>query len=153
MEYQWKDKTTYGILLIENKLRREIKGLKTSYNPISLEDILHTTLLPAEIIFNISDESYPEEAPRNYKFMMKIRELRLLKAHESELQNFLSEKARTVLSRSSLTKDKWTLKTRFVYRIKSHGTKGYEQITGIDFHDSFSPLATDTTIRIVLVLS
>ena len=59
-----------------------------------------------------------------------------------------------------MPKDKRTLKTRFIYRIKSDGTKkarcvikGYEQIPGIDFHDSFSPLATDTTIRIVLVLS
>jgi len=31
--------------------------------------------------------------------------------------------------------------------------KGYEQIPGVDFHESFSPLATNTTLRIVLVLS
>ena len=34
-----------------HKLLREIKGLQTSYNPISLEDILH--------IFNVNDKSYP----------------------------------------------------------------------------------------------
>jgi Reverse transcriptase (RNA-dependent DNA polymerase) len=121
---------------------------------LSLEDILHKNLLPAEFIFNINDESYPEEAPRNYKSMMKLRELSWLNAHESELHNFLCQKAWTVLPRSSLPKEKWTLKTRFVYRINSDGTKkarceikGYEQIPGIDFHDSFSSLATDTTIR------
>jgi Reverse transcriptase (RNA-dependent DNA polymerase) len=45
-----------------------------------------------------------------------------------------------------------------MYRIKSDDKaccviKGYEQIPGVDFHESFSPLATDTTIHIVLVLS
>ena len=143
-----------------HKLLREIKSLQTSYNPISLEDILHTNLLPAEFMFNVNDESYPEEAPKNYKSMIKLRDMSWLQAHESELQNFITRKAWKVLPRSSLPTDKRTLKTRFVYRIKSDGTKkarcvikGYEQIPGIDFHESFSPLATDTTIRIVLVLS
>ena len=30
--------------------------------------------------------------------------------------------------------------------------RGYEQIPGTDFHESFSPLETDSTIRIVLVI-
>ena len=47
-----------------HKLSRQIKGLQTSYNPISLEDILHARILPVEFIFNAHDESYPEEAPK-----------------------------------------------------------------------------------------
>ena len=73
-----------------HKLLREIKGLQTSYNPISLEDILHANLLPAEFIFNVNDESYPEEAPKNFKCMIKLRDISWPKAHESELQNFLT---------------------------------------------------------------
>ena len=126
---------------LRHKLLREIKGLQTSYNPISLEDILDTKLLPAKFMFNVNDESYPEEAPKSvsFKCMIKLHDLSWLKAHESELQNFLTRKAWIFLSRSSLPKDKRTLKTRFVYRIISDGTKkarcvikGYEQIPGID---------------------
>jgi hypothetical protein len=57
-------------------------------------------------MFNVNDESYPEEAPKNYKSMIKLRDMSWLQAHESELQNFLTRKAWKVSPRSSLPTDK-----------------------------------------------
>ena len=50
-----------------------------------------------------------------------------------------------------------TLRCKWIFKEKVDGTKksrtvvrGYEQEPGIDFVESFSPLATNTTIRVVL---
>jgi hypothetical protein len=43
-----------------HNLLHEIKGLHTSYNPISLKGIVHANLLSAEFIAKVNDEAYPD---------------------------------------------------------------------------------------------
>ena len=72
-----------------------------------------------------------------------------------ELKNFLSRDAWEFLSREKLPKGRKPLHCRWIFKEKVDGTKksrsvikGYEQIPGVDFHESYSPLASNTTVRI-----
>jgi len=147
-------------LLTKHKLLREIRGLDTSYNPITLNEILYTTILPNEFVYHVNSASTPSEAPKNYKEMMKLNDEEWKQAHNSEIQNFLKRNAWDIIHQEKMNITRRPLRTRFVYRIKSDGTKkarcvikGYEQVPGIDFNEFYSPLATDTTIRIVLAMA
>ena len=83
------------------------------------------------------------------------------KAIESELDNFEKRKVWKQVHGSTLAKGRKALHTRWIFRIKKDTegnqvykahlvVKGYEQIPGVDFTESFSPVAGDTTIRTVL---
>jgi hypothetical protein len=83
----------------------------------------------------------------------------------SEVMNFLNRKAWTKVTRGHAEKTgKKILKVKWVFKKKDEQdgsiryksrivTKGYLQIPGVDYTESFAPVATDTTIRLLLAIA
>ena len=111
-----------------------------------------------EHIFNAMLESDPGPGvPKTYKELMKTKDPTWIASLNKELDNFLTRDAWEFLPRNKLPRDRRTLRCKWIFKQKVDGTKksrtvvrGYEQEPGIDFQESFSPLATNTTIRVVL---
>ena len=85
-----------------------------------------------------------------------------IKAINKDYENFQSRGVWKVVKRDTVKKR--TLKTRWVFRIKEDVltgktiykarlvVKGYEQIPGVDFTETFAPVASDATIKMVLAV-
>ena len=114
-----------------------------------------------EHIYNASLQSdYAPGVPKNYKELVSLNDPTWHKSLTDELENFLTRDAWEFLPRSVLPPGHETLRCRWIFKQKVDGTKksrtvvrGYEQEPGVDFVESFSPLATNTTIRVVLAIS
>lgn len=98
--------------------------------------------------------------PKNFKELLKLNNKDWFKSLNGELENFLSREAWEFLQRKALPPGRKTLRCRWIFKEKLDGTKkarsvvlGYQQEPGIDFNESYSPLATNTTIRVVLAMS
>ncbi|WP_317202153.1 Ty1/Copia family ribonuclease HI, partial [Janthinobacterium sp.] len=83
---------------------------------------------------------------------------------KTELHNCKSRKVYKIVSRKSVPGGKKILKTRWVYRVKTTEdgkvkyrsrvvVKGYDQIPGVDFTESFAPTANDTTMKLLIVIT
>ena len=122
---------------------------------LSMEDITEMMAMSASLM---SDPQLG--VPKNYKELLKLQDKDWFKSLHVELENFLSREAWEFLMRSSLPPGRKTLRCRWIFKQKLDGTKksrtvvrGYEQEPGVDFNESYSPLATNTTIRVVLSMS
>ena len=82
----------------------------------------------------------------------------------TEFQNFGKRKVYTLVLRGEALSGKKILKTRWVFRtkFKEDGSKvyrsravvkGYDQIPGVDFTESFAPMANDMTLCTMLVIT
>ena len=82
----------------------------------------------------------------------------------TELQNFVKQKVYQLEKRSKVLKRKKILKTQWVLRtkLKDDGSKmyrsrvvvkGYDQIPGVDFTESFAPTANNTTLRTMFTIT
>ena len=80
----------------------------------------------------------------------------------TEFQNIGKRKVYKIVPRGEVHNGKKILKTRWVFRtkFKEDGSKvyrsravvkGYDQIPGVDFTESFAPMANNTTLRTMLV--
>jgi hypothetical protein len=115
----------------------------------------------SELILSATLESDPQaRVPKDYKALIKLNDPTWIKSMHSELENFLSRDAWQFISRKNLPPGRKTLRCRWIFKEKVDGTKksrsvirGYEQIPGVDFVESYSPLASNTTIRVVLAIS
>jgi histone deacetylase 1/2 len=78
----------------------------------------------------------------------------------TEIENFLKRDAWTLYPRSKLESRK-PIKSKYVFKIKNEPDgsvrlktriviKGYTQIPGVDFNETYSPVANDTSIRVTL---
>jgi Reverse transcriptase (RNA-dependent DNA polymerase) len=98
--------------------------------------------------------------PKTYEAAMKsISKSKWKKAMRTEFANINAKKVWRIIKKSQVQPGKTILGTKWVYKIKSDGryrarlvVKGYNQIPGVDFTESHSPVATDVTIRLLLVL-
>ena len=80
----------------------------------------------------------------------------------SEVMNFINRKAWRKVERSLIEKlGRKPINTKFIFKVKvlADGTmkrkarivvQGFNQIPGVDYTESFSPVATDTAIRMLL---
>jgi hypothetical protein len=142
---------------------RVIRNLNTSYNPIEVEEeeVEEEDVRQVYYVFNASLASDPG-LPRTYKEASKGNEkAEWQEASEGEIRNFEKRKVWTLVDRTDIPQGKAALKTRWIFKknqSKIEGetkvkykarlvVKGYEQIPGVDFTESFSPVANDTTIR------
>ena len=84
-------------------------------------------------------------------------------AIKSEIANFYKQEVWKRVPKSQL-KGRRTLETRWVFKKKNEQNgsirykarlvvKGYVQIPGVDFTDSFAPVATDTSVRILFAIA
>jgi hypothetical protein len=117
-------------------------------------------------VFNSSLVSDPG-LPKTFKAAISGPERKeWLKACEKEIKNFNERNVWQVVDRKEMGKDRMALKTRWIYRKKEAiggenqvkykarlVVKGYEQIPGVDFTESFAPVANDTTIRTALTVA
>ena len=113
------------------------------------------------MVMNASLQSDPTlGVPKNYKEFLKLNDEGWLKSLNAELENFLSRDAWEFMPRHKLPAGRKPLNCRWIFKFKLNGTKksrtvikGYEQEPGVDYVESYSPLATNTTIKVVLALS
>jgi hypothetical protein len=117
-----------------------------------------TSTTEAEVIFNTQLQSDPQPGvPKNYKDIVRRNDPLWIQSLNDELENFIKREAWELILRSKLPKKRRTLRTRWIFKEKADRTKksrnvvqGYEQEPGVDFVESFSPLATNTTINVAL---
>jgi hypothetical protein len=117
-----------------------------------------TSTTEAEVIFNAQLQSDPQPGvPKNYKDIVRRNDPLWIQSLNDELENFIKREAWELILRSKLPKKRRTLRTRWIFKEKADRTKksrnvvqGYEQEPGVDFVESFSPLATNTTINVAL---
>jgi histone deacetylase 1/2 len=162
------------------KLAREMRRLDSSFNPTSTKivKISGDTEMPGVIednmkkitkntqvnfVYNASLASDPG-LPTSYdEAMARPDKKEWIKAINKEYENFQSRGVWKVIKRDTVKKR--TLKTRWVFRIKEDVltgktiykarlvVKGYEQIPGVDFTETFAPVASDATIKTVLAVT
>ena len=117
---------------------------------IRSDDFAAMTL--SELILSATLESDPQlGVPKDYKALLKLNDPTWIKSMHNELENFLSRDAWKFLPRHKLPPGRKTLRCRWIFKQKVDGTKksrtvirGYEQIPGVDFVESYSPLASNT---------
>jgi hypothetical protein len=163
------------------KLAREMRRLDSSFNPTNTKivKISGDTEMPGVIeednmkeitkntqvnfVYNASLASDPG-LPTSYdEAMARPDKKEWIKAINKEYENFQSRGVWKVVKRDTVKKR--TLKTRWVFRIKEDVltgktiykarlvVKGYEQIPGVDFTETFAPVASDATIKTVLAVT
>ena len=124
-------------------------------------DVAAMSVVLYEMILSATLQSDPQMGvPKNYKELIKQNDPDWIKSMHSELENFLKRNAWEFLRRSKLPHGRKTLRTRWIFKNKTDGTKksrsvilGYEQVPGVDFNDSYSPLASNPTIRVALCIT
>ena len=112
-------------------------------------------------IMNASLQSDPQYGvPKNYKELLQLNDQGWIDSLNAELDNFLSRDAWEFLPRKKLPANRKTLRCRWIFKQKADGSKksrnvvrGYEQTPGIDYTESYSPLATNTTIKVALAMA
>ena len=163
-----------------SKVDRELRKLETSYNPVSDLKSAPTSPMEsnpeqtkeenstAQITspqphhaFNAALASDPGE-PKNYNEALASPDrIKWMKAMDKEVMNFLNRKVWSIVPRTKLRQGQKPIQTRWVFRKKNEHdgsvrykgrivVKGYVQIPGVDFTETFSPVATDTSIKVVL---
>jgi uncharacterized protein YihD (DUF1040 family) len=106
-------------------------------------------------------QSDPQEGvPKNYKELIKLNDPLWQQSLDDELENFLKRDAWEFISRKELPDKRKTLHCRWIFKLKADQTRksrnvirGYEQVPGIDYVESYSPLATNTTIKVTLAVT
>ena len=150
------------------ELRRLGQNLDTMTDAevhMTLQDLTGARVQNAiEYVFSAALASEPGN-PSGYKEAVSSDEVEFwINGMVTELVNCAKRKVYRMVDRSSVPRGKKILKTRWVYRKKEKedGTvvhrsrvvvKGYDQIPGVDFTESFAPTANDTTMRILLVMT
>ncbi len=119
--------------------------------------------LEVHYIYNTSLASDPGE-PRTYKLAMSGPKQNLwVPAIKSKIGNFYKREVWKRVPKSQL-KGRRTLGTRWVFKKKNEQNglvrykarlvvKGYVQIPGLDFTDSFAPVATDTSVCVLFAIA
>ena len=102
------------------------------------------------------------ELPKNYKEAwdhhdQKFRE-KWRVAIKKELESMKKREVWKVIKRSDMPKNRRCVKSKWVFDIKRSGTFkvrlvacGYTQVPGVDFTDSYAPVITDVSWRILIV--
>ena len=159
------------------RVERELRRLDTSYNPVQHHQTMSKATLIEEdkptgdeiskelhFVFNTALSSDPGE-PKTYKAAMEGPESDQWKvSYAAEIMNFIKRGSWKKVPRENARKlGKTIIKVKPVFKKKNEQdgsirfksrivTKGFQQIPGVDFTESFSPVATDTSIRTGLIL-
>jgi hypothetical protein len=81
------------------------------------------------------------------------------KAIEKEFGDYKKRDCFKVVKKSSVPKDRRTIKCKWVFKLKRNGVYrarlvacGYSQVPGVDFNQYTSPVINDTSLRIMILL-
>ena len=137
-----------SIAVIEEEKKRKLKGL----------------LNAALFIFNASLSSDPGEPKADDQALNRPERDWWIPACVAEINNFLDRGSwKFVPQKLVQGLNRKLIGTKMVYKKKEeangttrykarYASKGFMQIPGVDFTEKFSPIATDTSIRIVIAL-
>jgi transposase InsO family protein len=150
---------------------RALKQLETYYNPNPMAVLddedkgIHTrTRQQAHYVFNASLTSDPG-LPKTFRQAFESSEkVQWMEAVKKEIKAFNDRQVFRILSREKMGHGRIPLKSRWIFTHKVEQdksirykarlvVKGYDQIPGVDFTESFSPVANDTAIRTMLAVS
>jgi hypothetical protein len=153
---------------VSARQQRELKRLNTSYNRTVDREMKTIEMETADVVYsyNASLQSDPK-VPKNYAQAMKGPEAeRWWRPIEKEIREFLKRDVWKRMKRSEVPNGRRLLRSRWIFKMKPDPVDtqrsidkgrlvilGYEMIPGVDFTESFAPLATDTTIRTTLAVS
>ena len=164
-----------GISKTSTRLDRELKKLEWSEPPNKNETVLDLegqegnydtkNNAPMEVhdVYSTILTSDPGE-PKNYKAALQCpNKNEWIPAIKAEIENFYKRGVWKKFPRKELNGRK-PLGSRWVFKMKKEHdnsirykarvvVKGYVQIPGVDFTDSFSPVATDTAMRTIFALT
>jgi hypothetical protein len=152
-----------------NKVHRELAKLDADINDIDLNEGIRTRnrayvvdVVTDEVVFNAEAVNSDGDAPKTF-FAATKSQLRKywIKAARREIDNFMKRGAWKKVKRSTLPKGKRPLKVKWVFKIKENETgderykgriviKGYTEIPGVDYTESFAPVATTSSINMVI---
>ena len=147
------------------RLATEMKRLGID-EPIRIEDEeggMRTRSKTDQVVFNATLTSDPGEPKTFRKAMDGRNRVKWVPSAKSEINNFLSRKAWKKFPRDAL-KGRKPIPVKWIFKVKieQDGTlrfksrivlKGYVMIPGVDYTEFFSPVATDTTVRTVIVIA
>jgi hypothetical protein len=142
--------------------------LNTSYNPTSIEieddDDDEEIVVAIQEVFNVQLASDPGE-PKSYKeALVSPERAKWLIAVKGEIENFIRRKVWTPTEINKLGYRQKPIKVKWVFKKKNEQdgsvrykgrivVKGYVQIPGVDFTNTHSPVAQDSSIRITLAIA
>jgi hypothetical protein len=153
---------------IASRLEREMRKLDVSWNPTAKEAMEKPTVVEqnnrskqVHFVFNTelsSDHGEPKELLS--EALVGPEKEKWLPSAVNEIMNFISRGSWKKVPRSQARKSgKTILPTKWVFKKKDEQdgttryksrivTKGFMQIPGVDYSESFSPVANDTSVRI-----
>ena len=150
-----------------DRMIRELKKINTSYNPTIDNGTMGTDISFAcleatdDFGFQTSTTSGYIE-PSSYKEMLRrdnAEREKWLKGCDKELKNMILKNVWTTMSKDNLPQGRRLLKCKWVFKLKRDGTyrsrlvaMGFSQIPGVYFTNSFAPVVSDVTLRILLIL-
>ena len=144
-----------------DKLIAELKRLNTSYNPTLDNKQLDICFAGTDFgLHSAINSDYAE--PGSYKQMLKLpkeeRE-KWLDGCKEEFNNMNKKKVWVLTPTSKIPKGRKIIRCKWVFKKKRCGryrsrlvAMGFTQIPGVDFTDSFAPVVSDVTMRILVVL-
>jgi hypothetical protein len=152
-----------------DKVHRELAKLDADLDDIEMNEGIRTRsrayvvdVVSDEVIFNAEVINSEGNAPKTFKEAQQS-ELReqWMAAARREIDNFMKHGAWKKVKRSKLPKGKRPLKVKRVFKIKENETgkqrykgriviKGYTEIPGVDYTESFAPVATTLPINMVV---
>jgi hypothetical protein len=159
-----------------DRLQRELSKLQTSYNPEAERIMKNPTVIESDtdgteretqvhFVFNINVSSdFGEPNTVNEAITGEYRD-KWIPAIASELMNFIKRGGWKKVPRIMASEmGKTIIPTKWVFKVKDEPdgskrykarcvSKGYKQIPGVDYTESFSPVATDTSVRTALAMT
>lgn len=156
-----------------SRLARELAKLNTYYNPTTGTDVEPITAVnetvqdatpPEEEVFNIQLLSDPGEPKTYTEAISSPDRVKWTEAIKQEIENFVKRKAWTPTQLSNLKPGQKPIKVKWVFKKKHEQdgstrykarlvVKGYVQVPGIDFTQTHSPVAQDSSIRMTLAIA
>ena len=156
------------VVMFEGRGGDEIREKLKKMHVLDALDMLvdNNTNIPADLRDELLREIVLElksNLPKSYKEAWdhpdpKMRD-RWRKAFGKEKDSMLKRKVWKAIKKSTMPKGRRCVKSKWVFDIKRNGTFkvrlvacGYTQIPGVDFTDSYAPVISDVSWRILIVL-
>lgn len=156
-----------------NRLARELAKLNTYYNPTTAgpgaandnaDEPQENNNADVQEVFNVQLSSDPGE-PKTFQEAINSPEKgKWIAAIKGELENFIKRKVWTPTKLTTLREGQKPIKVKWVFKKKQEQdgstrckgrivVKGYVQIPGVDFTNTHSPVAQDSSIKVTLALA
>ena len=144
------------------RVHRAMKNLDASYNPVARKRLRGTDNV-AHKIYNTAIVSDPGEPTTVWEAMNGDKKKLWIPSIKSEVMNFIKRKSWKYVSvKEPIQAGRKLIPCKWVFKIKNEQdgskryksrlcVKGFHQIPGVDYTESFSPVATEVTIQTLML--